>query len=62
MTRPIVDEDLCTGCGSCEDLCPDVFEVGDDGLSHVIAPDGCEAAGCCAEAAAECPEDAISFE
>jgi ferredoxin len=62
MTRPVVDEDLCTGCGSCEAICPAVFEVGDDGISHVIDPKGCEAAGCCVEAAEECPVDAITLE
>jgi ferredoxin len=24
-----VDENLCTGCGICVDLCPEVFENGD---------------------------------
>ena len=62
MATPKVDPDLCTGCGICEDTCPDVFEVGDDGISHVINPDGCEEAGCCEEAAEECPEGAISIE
>ena len=41
MTRPSVDEDLCIGCGRCEELCPDVFEVRDDGYSHVIDAEGC---------------------
>lgn len=62
--RPVVDEDLCIGCGSCEEICPDVFEVGDDGISHVIAVDPeamCAQAGCCEEAAEECPVDAISL-
>ena len=62
MTRPIVDEDLCIGCGRCEELCPAVFELGDDGVAHVIDPEGCEAAGCCEEVAEECPVDAISLE
>ncbi|MBN1321292.1 MAG: ferredoxin, partial [Thermoleophilia bacterium] len=57
-----VDPDLCTGCGICEDICPDVFEVGDDGVCHVIDPNACEDAGCCEEAADECPEGAISIE
>ena len=41
-----------------------MFEVGDDGFSHVIAADpvaACEKAGCCEEAAEECPVDAISI-
>ena len=62
--RPVVDENLCIGCGTCEEICPDVFEVGDDGFSHVIAldpPAACEKAGCCEEAAEECPVDAISL-
>jgi ferredoxin len=62
MAIPKVDLDLCTGCGICEDICPDVFEVGDDGLSHVIDADACEEADCCEEAAEECPEGAISLE
>lgn len=62
--RPVVDESLCIGCGTCEEICPDVFEVGDDGFSHVIAADpaqACADAGCCEEAAEECPVDAISL-
>jgi ferredoxin len=61
MGVPKVDSDLCTGCGICEDICPDVFEVADDGLSHVIDPNACEDAGCCEEAADECPEGAITI-
>jgi ferredoxin len=62
MGVPKVDPDLCTGCGICEDICPDVFEIGDDGISHVIDPNACEDAGCCEEAADECPEGAITLE
>jgi len=25
--KAAVDKDLCTGCGLCEDTCPEVFEV-----------------------------------
>ncbi len=62
--KPVVDQDLCIGCGRCEETCPEVFEVGDDGYSHVIADDPaevCADAGCCEEAADECPVDAISL-
>jgi len=61
VTRPVVDDELCIGCGACEEICPAVFEVGDDGISRVIDPEGCGAAGCCEEAAEECPVEAISL-
>jgi ferredoxin len=61
--KPVVDEDLCIGCGSCEDLCPAVFQIGDDGYAHVIAdnPDS-EHYGCVRDAEAACPTTAISIE
>jgi ferredoxin len=62
MATPKVDADLCTGCGICEDICPDVFEVGDDGISHIVSGADCDDAGCCDEAADECPEGAISLD
>ncbi len=34
-----VDHELCIGCGACEDECPEVFSVGEDGLSRVINSD-----------------------
>lgn len=30
-----VDESTCTGCAVCSDLCPEVFELGDDNISKV---------------------------
>jgi len=62
MAAPRIDPDKCSACGNCEEICPEVFELGDDDRSHVIIEDaqGLEA---CIEAAIEnCPEDAISFE
>lgn len=48
--------DGCIGDGICADTCPEVFEMGDDGLAHVIAEDvpaGAEAKA--QEAADACP-------
>ncbi len=61
--KPVVDHDLCIGCGNCEDECPEVFRLQDDGLAYVIneQPDE-ELYGCVRNAADSCPVDAISIE
>ncbi len=54
--EPKVDHDLCIGCGLCEEICPpEVFQMGDDDLAHVVEGADCEASGCCEEAAESCP-------
>jgi ferredoxin len=30
-----IDQDLCTGDGLCEEICPSVFSLQDDGLAYV---------------------------
>lgn len=58
MAKITIDDSLCTGCGLCASSCPDVFEVGDDNLAHVLAGacDNCNLK----EVAGECPVNAIS--
>ena len=58
-----VDHDTCIGCGVCPSVCPEVFEMRDDGLSHVIVdtiPAGAEDAA--KDAEESCPVDAITVE
>ena len=36
-----IDEDACIGCGSCEEICPEVFKLdSDSGKAKVIKPEG----------------------
>lgn len=30
-----IDQDNCIGCGNCEDVCPELFELREDGISYV---------------------------
>ena len=31
-----VNKDVCLGCGACQAICPDVFQIEDDGLAAAI--------------------------
>ncbi len=58
-----VDESLCSGCGVCEEMAPDVFEMNDSGV--VVAkvnpvPEDLQASA--QEAADGCPSGAITVE
>lgn len=59
---PVVDEDLCTGCGTCQEICPAVFHLNEiTGKSEVMDPEACEFVGCCEAAEENCPVHAISL-
>ncbi len=58
-----VDPDLCTGCGLCPDIAPDVFELNDDDIAVVtVATVPADSEDDCKEAADSCPVEAISVE
>ena len=60
--RTVVAADMCTGCGLCVDICPEVFEMEED-LAVVIAdPVPVEAVGACREAQESCPAEAIRLD
>lgn len=59
--KAVVDPDLCIGCGLCEDTCPEVFRLGEDGIAHVIENEPAHETYADIEAAAEaCPTAAIT--
>ena len=37
MAKVRVDDSLCTGCGLCASNCPEMFEMGDDSIAHVVS-------------------------
>ena len=60
MPKPVIDDSLCEGCGSCVELCPEVFEVREDEKAYVIGPDKCNTCNC-QEAVDLCPTQAITL-
>jgi ferredoxin len=60
--RVALDEECCIGCGSCAELCPDVFQMTEDGeKARVIVPE-CWDEECVQDAIATCPGECISIE
>ena len=57
MAKITIDDSLCTGCGLCAANCPEIFEVGDDSLAHVIS-DACATCDL-KDVADQCPVNAI---
>jgi Fe-S-cluster-containing hydrogenase component 2 len=52
----MVDQEKCTGCGTCEEVCPvEAIKVNSD--KAVVDQETCVDCGTCIE---ECPEKAIS--
>ncbi|MGI6295465.1 MAG: ferredoxin [Armatimonadota bacterium] len=56
-------KDDCISCGLCAEICPDVFEMPDDGIAVVkvdVVPDGLEDQ--VQEACDSCPTESIVIE
>ena len=58
--KTLVNED-CIGCGMCVEVCPEVFDISGDGLSHVVGdPD--MVSDRVLQAAEICPVNAIEVQ
>ena len=61
--KPKVDKDTCIACGLCPSICPDCFDMEDDGKAGAIVDKVPESSIDSAKEAQEsCPVDAISIE
>jgi ferredoxin len=63
IMKVVVDLNICNLHGLCVETAPEVFEIGDDGVLHVLnerPPDGLRAK--VDRAVRECPTGAISIE
>ena len=61
--KAVVNKDACIGCGACSAVCPNVFELGDDGFANVKVEEVSEEdKNAVVEASEGCPTSAISVE
>jgi ferredoxin len=60
--KVIIDQDECIGCGSCEDICPEVFRLDEEAeKGEVIKPEG-GPEDPIEQAMAECPMSCIYWD
>ena len=55
----IIDQEACIGCGVCEGVYPDLYEMAGDGKAHVKNLSGYDSA-LAQDAASQCPVNAIT--
>ena len=61
--KAFVDKDVCIGCGACTGICPDVFEMDDDGLAVAIQDElSSDMEDSAVDAQDSCPVSAITVE
>ena len=63
MMKAYVDKETCIGCELCPEICPEIFEMEDDGLA--VAKDSEipeDLLGDAQEAEESCPTGAITIE
>ncbi len=61
MPKIIHDRDACVGCGACVSVCPDNWEMAEDGKAKCKNTE-VEEIGCNKQAAEICPAQCIKIE
>ncbi len=56
----VIDPLLCTACGLCVELCPEVFEMGIEAAEVIADPIPLDQMDCVKEAEESCPVEAIT--
>ena len=60
--KVIIEEEVCIGCGTCSELCPDIFQMNEEKeKAEVINPEG-GSVSCIEEAMVACPVSCIHWE
>ncbi len=59
-----IDQDLCTTCGSCAQICPEIFALAEENIRVQIGekPVPRHNEETCREAVEECPLEAIAID
>jgi len=60
--KPIVNKEICIGCGTCEGICPEVFKVIDSKSNVQVMADYSIYADKIKQAVDTCPVQCISIE
>ena len=61
--KALIDREGCIGCALCVNVCPDVFEMSEDGKASVIVEMiPVESENCANEAKEGCPVSVITVE
>ncbi|MFC1599114.1 ferredoxin [Patescibacteria group bacterium] len=60
--KPIINQETCIGCGTCEGVCPEVFKLNDGKASVISLEDYTPHKEKIQQAVDSCPVQAITLE